>query len=297
MDGTLFLAGGNKDHEGPFPNGIKDTHTFDSATNSWTRRAGDMETERWYPSVTPLSNGEMMITEGIEPPKRTFPSFARSMAKFANSLASKQSHGPLPMDRRGAERRCPCHRPGRLMQSFNTSGNGSGRDGASETASTAATAAKRSTTSERSSSPAGATTDPAEGRHDSASAVVVDMNEPDAVSRTLTSMEYPRRQHNLTVLADGTVLATGGLLVGRTARGFPMAFTTRNSGTRHGGVVDARGGGQDSPVPLDGTAIARRKGALRGRRGLRRVRRRGYIEKSAQVFLPLTSSRTTAPAS
>ena len=60
LDGSVFLAGGNKDSS---LNGIRQTHTFNPATNTWTQGA-NMAFERWYPSVTGLPNGEMLITEG-----------------------------------------------------------------------------------------------------------------------------------------------------------------------------------------------------------------------------------------
>ena len=46
-----------------FSNGIVNTYTFNSATNAWTL-GDDMRFPRWYPSVTPLTNGEMLITGG-----------------------------------------------------------------------------------------------------------------------------------------------------------------------------------------------------------------------------------------
>src|SRR3954447_12101567 len=60
MDGSIFTTGGNKDQQ---LNGIVQTHTFNPTTNTWTRGT-DMAFARWYPSVTPLRNGEMLITEG-----------------------------------------------------------------------------------------------------------------------------------------------------------------------------------------------------------------------------------------
>src|SRR5262245_43171963 len=57
-DGTLFIAGGNKNAQ---LEGILQTHYFNPATNAWSR-GPDMAAGRWYPSVTPLTNGEMLIT-------------------------------------------------------------------------------------------------------------------------------------------------------------------------------------------------------------------------------------------
>src|SRR5947199_156622 len=60
MDGSIFVAGGNKDQQ---LNGIVKTHLFNPVTNTWSL-GPDMAAGRWYPSVTPLDNGEMLITEG-----------------------------------------------------------------------------------------------------------------------------------------------------------------------------------------------------------------------------------------
>src|SRR5215211_7310301 len=60
FDGSLFLAGGNKDAQ---LNGIVQTHLFNPANNDWSL-GPNMAAGRWYPSVTPLTNGEMLITEG-----------------------------------------------------------------------------------------------------------------------------------------------------------------------------------------------------------------------------------------
>src|ERR671938_541286 len=60
VDGRLFIAGGNKDQQ---LNGIVQTHIFDPATNTWSL-GPDMLAGRWYPTVTPLRNREMLITSG-----------------------------------------------------------------------------------------------------------------------------------------------------------------------------------------------------------------------------------------
>src|SRR3954462_504137 len=60
FDGRLFIAGGNKDQN---LDGIVQTHVFDPASNTWSV-GPDMAAGRWYPTVTPLRNGEMLITSG-----------------------------------------------------------------------------------------------------------------------------------------------------------------------------------------------------------------------------------------
>ena len=59
-DGSLFLAGGNLDATLA---GIDKTHIFNPETNTWSL-GPDMAVSRWYPSVTPLRNGELLITGG-----------------------------------------------------------------------------------------------------------------------------------------------------------------------------------------------------------------------------------------
>src|SRR4051812_35969561 len=57
-DGRMFIAGGNKDQQ---LNGIVKTHVFDFQTDQWSL-GPDMAVGRWYPTVTALNNGEMLIT-------------------------------------------------------------------------------------------------------------------------------------------------------------------------------------------------------------------------------------------
>ena len=59
-DGKVFVAGGNKDSA---LNGIRQTHTFDFNTNTWSR-GPDMAYERWYPSVAALANSEHFVMGG-----------------------------------------------------------------------------------------------------------------------------------------------------------------------------------------------------------------------------------------
>src|SRR4051812_18303151 len=58
IDGRLFAAGGNKDQQ---LNGIVQTHLFDPASDLWSL-GPNMAQGRWYPTVTALRNGEMLIT-------------------------------------------------------------------------------------------------------------------------------------------------------------------------------------------------------------------------------------------
>ncbi len=59
QDGRLLVAGGNLGS----PNGSLHTNIFDPVSKTWTR-GPNMRAGRWYPSVTPLPNGELLITGG-----------------------------------------------------------------------------------------------------------------------------------------------------------------------------------------------------------------------------------------
>src|SRR4051812_20030278 len=84
IDGRIFTAGGNKDTA---LNGIVQTHLFDPATNSWAL-GPNMAAGRWYPTVTPLNNGEMLITSGrVDTPEvRTLAGNLRSLSTASLSL-------------------------------------------------------------------------------------------------------------------------------------------------------------------------------------------------------------------
>lgn len=58
-DGKLFVAGGHVSRSV----GIKTTSVFDPASQSWSQLP-DMNNARWYPNVTPLGNGDLLVVAG-----------------------------------------------------------------------------------------------------------------------------------------------------------------------------------------------------------------------------------------
>ena len=95
-DGSLFIAGGNKDQQ---LNGIVQTHLFNPATNTWSL-GPDMAAGRWYPSVTPLTNDEMLITEGGP----GHPGGAQDRRQPAGAEHGVAQPAALSLARRGARR-------------------------------------------------------------------------------------------------------------------------------------------------------------------------------------------------
>ncbi|MDQ1687777.1 MAG: hypothetical protein QOK42_752 [Frankiaceae bacterium] len=73
-DGTLLTAGGTSYYLEPGVSGqpygvtelegLKVTHVFDPAHNTW-RLSGDMNYGRWYPGLVTLSDGRLFVTSGV----------------------------------------------------------------------------------------------------------------------------------------------------------------------------------------------------------------------------------------
>jgi hypothetical protein len=100
-------------------------------------------------------------------------------------------------------------------------------------------------------------------------------------------MAYGRRQHNLTVLADGTVLATGGNssgagLVDLNAGVYPAELWNPATGQWRTPGRDA----DHAAVPLDCPATTRRTRPLVRRRDLRHLRPGGLSRENAEIFSP-----------
>ena len=194
MDGSLFIAGGNKDQA---LNGINQTHLFNPATNMWSL-GPNMAAGRWYPSVTPLSNGEMLITEGgPDMPE------VRKTDGGLRALKTASLNLPLyPWMDVAPDGRVFDSGPDQTMRSLDTAGGGSWQG-----------LGQRDTLYRDYGSHALYDVGKilvAGGGPSSTNASVINVNGGTPQVSATAPMAYGRRQHNLTVLADGTVLATGG---------------------------------------------------------------------------------------
>ncbi len=194
MDGTLFAAGGNRNSSLA---GINQTHLFNQSTNTWSRGA-DMSVDRWYPTVTPLRDGEMLITEGgPDLPE------VRQNDGTIRRLTSASLNQPLyPWMDVAPDGRAFYSGPDNRMASLNPSGTGAwqmhgGRDGLDRDYGSHAMYDIGKILV-------------AGGGNSLASARTINLNGASPQVSSTGSMATGRRQHNITVLADGTVLATGG---------------------------------------------------------------------------------------
>ena len=115
---------------------------------------------------------------------------------------------------------------------------------------------------------------------------VVDFNGATPQVSATAPMAFGRRQHNLTVLADGTVLATGGnssgaWLVDLNAGVYPAEQWNPATGQWRTLAADAG----HAPVPLDRAAAARRPRAVLRRRDLRHLRPGGLPRQERRDLL------------
>jgi hypothetical protein len=193
-DGTVFLAGGNKDAQ---LNGIVQTHLFNPASSAWSL-GPNMAAGRWYPSVTPLTNGEMLITEGGP----DMPEVRRTDGTL-RALGTASLNLPLyPWLDVAPDGRVFYSGPDQTMRKLDPAGGGSWqsfgqRDSINRSYGSHAVYDVGKTLV-------------AGGGSSSADARVIDTNGTTPSVTTTAPMAFGRRQHNLTLLADGSVLATGG---------------------------------------------------------------------------------------
>jgi hypothetical protein len=194
IDGSVFIAGGNADQQ---LNGIVQTHLFDPTTNTWTLGA-NMLGARWYPTVTPLRNGEMLITSGrVNTPE------VRALNGTLRPLTTASLSLPLyPWLDVSPDGRAFYSGPDPTLRALDTTGTGTWQ-----------TVGQRDSITRDYGGHALFDIGKmlvAGGGASTKDARVIDVNGASPQVAATAPMAFGRRQHNLTVLADGSVLATGG---------------------------------------------------------------------------------------
>jgi hypothetical protein len=196
-DGRVFVAGGNKNVN---LDGIRQTHFFDFNTNTWSR-GPDMAYERWYPSVAALPNGEQFVMGG-GPNTHEVYQINNLMRTLTTAIFG---HGrDYPFIQTNVDGRVFYVGPRRQMRSINTAGTGSwqvfgNRDGIDRTYGSYAMYG------------IGRFLIAGGGLPTTNTARIVNVSSGSPAVSATGNMIYARRQHNLTVLPNGAVLATGGL--------------------------------------------------------------------------------------
>lgn len=205
-DGRVLFAGGDSGRNGlnaPLPN----TNIYDPTTNTW-RGVANMVAPRWYASVAALANGEMLTYAG-----RYTPDPIAEVFQFNETWRTLDIEEPLGNSidyqwmQATPEGKVMSFGPQNTLSSIDTEGAGSLTLGP-----------KRDNFPERRYGSyamydigkvlvSGGTIKDG-GAPSFSSSVVIDTATQQ--STDTGSMEFGRTQHNLTILADGSVLATGG---------------------------------------------------------------------------------------
>jgi Domain of unknown function (DUF1929)/PKD domain len=192
--GNMFIAGGNKD---PQLNGIVQTHYFNWSTDVWSLGV-NMAYARWYPTVTAMGNSEMLITSGgpAIPEVRQTDGTLRQLSNASLALPLYPWFDVAP-DGRAFD-----SGPDQTMRSLDPTGAGAWQIWSSRDS------INRSYGSHAMYDVGKVLV--AGGGPSTNTADVINVNGATPTVTPTGSMAYGRRQLNLTVLADGTVLATGG---------------------------------------------------------------------------------------
>ncbi|MBJ7348172.1 MAG: DUF1929 domain-containing protein [Thermoleophilaceae bacterium] len=210
-NGDIFVAGGNLDD---LNTGIKNTYVFHWQTYTW-ERGPDMSGARWYPSVAALSNGEELMVSGgptfaearetsgairqlsgiVTNSSRLYPFLAPSVDGRVLYAGTEQQMSLLNTEGTGGKEPFGIRdTTPRTYGSFSTLGGGKiivngGGSGDQRGATNTGSAINLTRGGGESATPAQGT----------------------PTAAPIANMAYPRRQHYLTALPDGSVLATGGM--------------------------------------------------------------------------------------
>jgi Galactose oxidase-like, Early set domain/FG-GAP repeat len=210
-DGRLLVAGGNKNAA---LDGIVQTHIFDWRTETWTR-GPNMSAERWYPAVQALGNNEAVIVGGGPSVPEVYQTNG-TLRRLTNASGYNDRLYAFLTTRPNGQ--VELMGPPSRMNTIETSGTGliaaakARGDGIIRSYGSFATydIGKALVVGGGDLTEGGQTDVPTK------TAVIVDVRggtegAPITTVSSTASMSVGRRQHNLTILADGSVLATGGM--------------------------------------------------------------------------------------
>ncbi len=200
-DGKLLFTGGHVTSNV----GLNDASLWDAFTSSWIRLP-DMNAGRWYPTNTTLSNGDVLVLSGDMNGSgnvNTLPQrFLASSRTWKNMTTARLALPLYPKMFLAPSGRLFFAGPSRGSRWLSTAGTGTWSTGPSSNFGT------------RSYGPAvyldakvyiiGG------GDPPTATTEVIDLDVSSPSWRYVSSMTTRRRQHNATLLPDGTVLVTGG---------------------------------------------------------------------------------------
>ena len=210
QNGDILVAGGNKNAD---LQGIVQTHIFNWQTEKWSR-GPDMKAGRWYPSLATMANGEITIIGGGPASTEVYQTnnTIRQVTGFTNATYGKRIY-PFMASR--PDTLLQLMGPYNAMYSIDTMGKGlvignNNRDGLDRQYGSFATydIGKSLVVG------GGSFTEDGVQKVPTRKVVSLDMNTgttPTVTAAASLPVGQGRRQHNATVLADGSVLVTGGM--------------------------------------------------------------------------------------
>ena len=204
-DGTLLVAGGHHYRDGV---GEKTSTFFDFKTSQWSK-GQDMNDGRWYPTTCTLSNGEVLVVGGSRGGGETvsmnpLPQVWKTSGGWRDlTTASGQVAEYYPWLLLGPDGKVFYAGPESGSLFLDTSGTGKWTDGPDSQF------GYRDYGSAVMYEP-GKVLIVGGGSPPTATAETIDLNASSPRWQSTGAMKFARRQMNATLLADGTVLSTGG---------------------------------------------------------------------------------------
>jgi len=206
QDGRLFVAGG---HAGNQSDGLISSTVYDPVMNTWTKMS-DMNAPRWYPTNTTLPNGDVLVVSGYTTTGNfnTLPQIWHPATNTWLNLTNAQLMQPLyPMMFVAPNGNVFNAGPGQITRFLNTSGTGAWTTvgnlnyaGTRDYGSAVIFDGKVLIAGGDGSGNGPATN----------TAEMIDLTATTPTWQSTSSMSIARRQFNLTLLADGKLLASGG---------------------------------------------------------------------------------------
>jgi galactose oxidase len=199
-DGRLMVAGGHYDTN----SGRATAFTFDPTTDTWTELP-NMAVGRWYPTVTALADGEMLVESGDDSLMQndSTPEVLATNNTWRTLSGVKRFPGYYPWNFQAPNGEVFSAGQGPGSQYISTAGAGSLGPNIAHVADTTRDYGSAVMYDVGKIIVMG-------GGYTERSAEIINLNAANPQWQNTGWMTYPRRQMNATLLANGQVLATGG---------------------------------------------------------------------------------------